>query len=87
MDHNRHLPQAHVVTEVETGDIENGDPRCPNDAILVVETARRSGGKGRVWLLILTVLLLIGLGLAQALLASDIKKLVSTLYKPVISSL
>ena len=79
------LPQAHLVTETSSlplavavaGYIERGNRPCPHDAILVIGTARRSDS-GSVLVFILTVgLLLLLVALAQALLASDVKKNVS----------
>ena len=85
MDHNRQLPHAHVVTDagslplavVVTGCIETGDLRCQDDATLVVATASRAD-TGRIMLFIFSAgVLLLLVALAQALLASDIKKNVS----------
>lgn len=86
MDHDDHLPHAHVVTEagplppaaVVTGCIESGDRRCQNDAILVIETARRLPETTCIMPFILTAgVLLLLVALVQALLASNVKKKVS----------
>lgn len=87
IDGNRHPPQAQAqaeagsipVTVAVTGYMENRDDRCPSDdEIFVIETARGSD-VGCILLFILTVgVLLLLVALAQALLASDVKKNVST---------
>lgn len=85
MDRNgAHLPHAHVVAEagslpvaaVVTGYIEN-DPRCSRDAVPDAHPVRPSDTV-RILVFILVVgLLLLVVALAQALLASDVKKNVS----------